>query len=94
MLMDGRLEKNNQRGVTWKIRKEEQSILCATHRTDLIHIPIKFHENIPNGYRVVARTRMFGKKSTGHNLETKTGGTIILMLATSSLPNTYSYKIA
>ena len=39
-----------QEGITWKIRKGEQSILCATHRPDLIHIPIKLHEDIPNGY--------------------------------------------
>ena len=40
----------NQMGITWKIRKAEQSFLCATHHPDLIHIPIKLHEGIPNGY--------------------------------------------
>ena len=40
--------KNKQKGITWKIRKEEQSLFCATHRRDLIHIPIKLHEDIPN----------------------------------------------
>ena len=42
--------KINQRGITWKIRKGEQSFLCMTHFRDLIHIPIKWHEDIPNGY--------------------------------------------
>ena len=42
--------KINQRGITWKLRKGEQSFLCATHRRDLIYIPIKLHEDIPNGY--------------------------------------------
>ena len=42
--------KNNQRGITWKLRKGEQSFLCASHRCDLIHIPIELHEVIPNGY--------------------------------------------
>ena len=42
--------KINQRGITWKIRKGKQSFLCATHRRDLIHIPIKLHEDIPYGY--------------------------------------------
>ena len=42
--------KINQRNITWKIRKEEQSFLCKTHPRDLIHIPIKVHEDIPNGY--------------------------------------------
>ena len=42
--------KTNQRGISWKIRKGKQSFLCATHPHDLIHIPIKLHEDIPNGY--------------------------------------------
>ena len=44
------LEKINQRGITWKKRKGEQSLLCTTHRHDLIHIPVKLHEDIPNSY--------------------------------------------
>ena len=32
-------EKINQRRITWKLRKREQSFLCATCRPDLIHIP-------------------------------------------------------
>ena len=31
--------KLNQRGITWHIRKGEQSFLCATHCCDLIQIP-------------------------------------------------------
>ena len=42
--------KINQRGITWKLRKGEQSILSATCRLGLIHIPIKLHEDIPNDY--------------------------------------------
>ena len=42
-----------------------------------LHIPIKLREDIPNGYRFMACTRMFGKQSNGHNLETKKGGAII-----------------
>ena len=41
--------KKNQRGITWKLRKREQSFLCVTH-LDLIYIPIKLHEDIHNGY--------------------------------------------
>ena len=44
------LKKNNQRGITWKLRKGEQSFLYATRRCDQIHIPIKLHEDTPNGY--------------------------------------------
>ena len=52
------LEKNNQRGITWKLRKGEQSFLCMTHRHDLICIPIKLHEDILN-YGIMELTRMF-----------------------------------
>ena len=30
--------------IAWKVRKGEQSFLCATCYSDLIHIPIKLHE--------------------------------------------------
>ena len=43
----------NQRGIIQKLIKREQSFLYATHFFDLIHIPIKFHEDIPNSYRVI-----------------------------------------
>ena len=42
--------KNNQRGITQKLRKGEQSLLWMTCCLDLIHIPIKLHEDILNGY--------------------------------------------
>ena len=42
--------KINQRGITWKIIKGEQSFLSVTCRRDLIHILMKLHEDIPNGY--------------------------------------------
>ena len=37
--------KIDQRGITWKLRKGKQSFLCTTHRHDIIHIPIKLHED-------------------------------------------------
>ena len=37
-------------GITWKLRKEEQLFLCGTHPLDTIYNPIKFHEDILNGY--------------------------------------------
>ena len=42
--------KINQMGITWIIRKGEHSFLCVTHRLDLIHVLIKLHDDIPNGY--------------------------------------------
>ena len=77
--------KINQRGITWKLKKGDQSVLFTTHRHDLIHIPIKLHEDTSNSYLVMGRTRMFGKKwSKRHNLETKKGGSISLVHDTLS----------
>ena len=42
-------EKNNQRGITWKLRKGKQPFLCATRRLVLKPNPIKLHEDISNG---------------------------------------------
>ena len=55
-------EKINQRDITWKLKKLEQSFLCMACCPDLKHIPVKLHEDISNHYRVMAQTRIFGKK--------------------------------
>ena len=41
------LKKTNQREVTQKLRKGEQSFLYETHDLNLIHIALKFHQDIP-----------------------------------------------
>ena len=75
----------------WYLRQGEQS----TRYPDLIHIYIKFHEDIPHGYWDMACTRMFGKThQRGINWKTKKGGTISLVCDTLSWSNTYSYKVA
>ena len=48
----------NGRAISWKLRKGDLSFLCVTRCPDLIHIPIKLQEDIPDGYRVMACTRM------------------------------------
>ena len=35
---------NKLKGITLKLRKRERPFLCATHRPDLIHIPLKLQE--------------------------------------------------
>ena len=55
------LKKINERGITWKLRKRKQSFLCMTRRRDQIHILIKLHEDIPNGYGVMLCTRILEK---------------------------------
>ena len=47
--------------VTQKVRKGERSFLYATRRLGLIHIAMKFHFDIPNGYRVMMHARIVGK---------------------------------
>ena len=46
------LVKINQRSITRKLRKGEQS-LCL----DLINIPLKLHEDMPSGYCIMEHTR-------------------------------------
>lgn len=69
---------NNQRGITRKL-KMLTSFLCATRFLDLMHsILIKLHETVPNGNCVMARTRMFGRKSKGHNRKLRRGATCLV----------------
>ena len=51
----------NQKTVTQKQRKRKQSCLIAPHCL-LIHITIKFHQDIPYGYLVMARILIVWKK--------------------------------
>ena len=53
--------KNNQRDIIQKLRKGEQSFLCATRRPVLINIPITLQEDILYVYLVMSCTRMLGK---------------------------------
>ena len=51
----------NQREVSQKVGKEEKSFLYATHCPNLIHTAIKFHQDIPYGFLVIARTMIVWK---------------------------------
>ena len=46
-------QKINQREVTQKLKKGEQSVY-ATHSLNFIHIAIKFHQDIQYGHLIVA----------------------------------------
>ena len=52
IIFGGKCKINHQWGITQKLRKGEQSFFYATHRLDINHIPVKFHEDIPYSYRV------------------------------------------
>ena len=59
--------KNYSRGHNLGSKKEGAIIIVHVMycSPDLIHIPIKLHEDIPNNYGVIARTRMFEKNQRG-----------------------------
>ena len=82
---------NNQRGITQKLRKGKQSFLYVTHCLELIYIPIKFCEDIPNSYRVMRCTRIFDIKNNQRSITWKLGEDEQQFLLA---PNTHSYKIA
>ena len=43
--------------IIQKRKMQEMSSLFMTHRLSVMHAPIKFHEYIPYGLGVMARTR-------------------------------------
>ena len=51
------MHKQHQRGDNSKGIKVRALILYATHRHNQFYITVKYHQNIPNGIRVIERTR-------------------------------------
>ena len=47
----------SQRKIMQTQKMQELSSLFMTHRLNMMHAPIKFHEYIPYGLGVMARTR-------------------------------------
>ena len=47
----------NQGEIIQKTKKQELSSLFMTHRLNVMHALVKFHEYIPYGLGVMARTR-------------------------------------
>ena len=58
--------------------------MSRPRRLDLIHIPIKLHEDIPNGSELQRIQECLEKNNRGENLESKKGGAIILVHNESS----------
>ena len=46
-----------QRGITTKLHRRELRYLCYASRLMVLHISMKFHENILKGFQVIKRTR-------------------------------------
>ena len=66
-------------GITQKLIMGEQSFLYVAHHPDLIHIPEKFHEDIPNSYRVIGFIRFFS---------------VTIIICDTSWSDTHSYKVS
>ena len=47
----------NQGEIIQKPKMQELSSLFMTHRLIVMYAPVKFHEYIPEGFGVMARTR-------------------------------------
>ena len=47
----------SQAEIIKKTKKQELSSLFMTHRLNVMYAPVKFHEYIPYGLGVMARTR-------------------------------------
>ena len=45
-----------QREITTKMYRQELRFLCCAHRLMMLHISMKFHENILKGFQVIERT--------------------------------------
>ena len=67
----------SQGKIIQKRKTQELSSLFMTHRLNVMHAPVKFHEYIPYGLGVMARTR-------GNNSKTKTARVVFLVHDTSS----------
>ena len=48
----------SQGGIIQKTKMQELSSLFMTHRLSVMHALVKFHEYIPYGLGVMARTRL------------------------------------
>ena len=72
-----------QRDITRKICNPELRFLCSARRLMLVNIPVKFHRDISNDFRVTERTRFVTDRRTDdqgkNNMSlTPSGGDIII----------------
>ena len=71
----------SQGEIIQKPKTQELSSLFLTHRLSVMHALEKFHEYIPYGLGVIARTRLlYGIKSRGNNSKTKNARVVFLFM--------------
>ena len=84
----------SQGEIIQKQKMQELSSLFMTHRLNVMHAPIKFHEYIPYGLGVMARTRFTIWKSRGNNSKTKNARVFFLAHDTSSQCDACTGKVS
>ena len=88
-----------QRAITPKIRNPELRFLQSARRLMLLHIRIKFHENIPNGFGVTEQTRFclrncYLQSSKVHNSKSINTRVMVLAFCWSSNVGEYFYEVS
>ena len=48
---------NIQRAITLTVGKQELRLMCSACPLMVFNICVKFHENMPSGFKVIERTR-------------------------------------
>ena len=85
----------SQGEIIQKPKMHELSSLFMTHRLSVMHALVKFHEYIPYGLGVMARTRFTnGIKSRGNNSKTKNARVVFLVHDTSSYCDVYTCEVS
>ena len=86
----------SQGKIIQKQKMQELSSLFMTHRLNVMHASIKFHEYIPYGLGVMARTRFTISitKSRGNNSKTKNARVFFLAHDTSSQCDACTGKVS
>ena len=84
-----------QREIIQKQKMQELSSLFMTHRINVMHALVKFHEYIPYSLGVMARTRLtIWNLVKGNNSKTKNARVVFLLHDTSSQCDTCTGKVS
>ena len=85
----------SQGKIIQKQKMQELSSSFMTHCLNVMHAPIKFHEYIPYGLGVMARTRFtIWNKSRGNNSKTKNARVFFLVHGTLSQCDACTHKVS
>ena len=71
----------SQAEIIQKPKMQELSSWFMTHRLNVMYAPVKFHEYIPYGLGVMARTRSGTHRRTDGRTDRRMGGTGVILNA-------------